>query len=39
MLLWASLYYYTDVVVYWRYIIYYKIVIAQRDGFCQIHGF
>ena len=27
---------YIDVVVYWRYIIYYTIVSAQRDGFCQI---
>ena len=30
-----TLYYYIDIVVYWRYIIYYTIVIAQWDGFCQ----
>jgi len=30
-----TLYYYIDVVVYWRYKIYYTIVTAQLDGFCQ----
>jgi len=29
-----TLYHYIDVVVYWRYVIYYATVIAQRDGFC-----
>jgi len=28
-----------DVVVYWRYIIYYTIVIAQREGFCESYYF
>jgi len=31
------LYHCTEVVVYWRYIIYCTIVIAQRDGLCQIY--
>jgi len=31
----SFIYYYIDVVVYWRYIIYCTIVIAQRDGFRQ----
>jgi len=30
-----TLYYYIDIVVYWRYTIFCTIAIAQRDGFCQ----
>jgi len=31
-------YYYIDDDVHWRYIIYYTIVIAQRDGFWKIRS-